>query len=82
MWLWFEKNYFIKSIFDWGWFGIYIYLVKTVVEIEIEEKIVKYICLNKYFLNWGYKVYIYILILKIFNLNIIDLTIAIILWNK
>jgi hypothetical protein len=34
------KNYFIKSIFGWDWFNIYIYLVKTMVEIEIEQKII------------------------------------------
>jgi hypothetical protein len=34
------KKKIIKSIFDWGWFDIYIYLVKTVIEIEIEQKIV------------------------------------------
>jgi len=38
--LWFEKSCFIKSIFNWGWFDIYICLVKTVVEIEVEQKIV------------------------------------------
>jgi len=41
---------------------------------------------KKYFLNWGYKIikniYIYILILMIFNLNIIDLTTVITSWNK
>jgi hypothetical protein len=31
-----EKNYFIKNIFSWSWFGIYICLIKTVVEIEVE----------------------------------------------
>jgi len=31
-----KKNYFIKNIFDWGWFDIYVCLVKTVVEIEVE----------------------------------------------
>ena len=35
-----EKHYFIKNIFGWGWFDIYIYLVKTVVEIEVEQKII------------------------------------------
>jgi len=35
-----KKNYFIKSIFSWGWFNIYICLVKTVVTIEIEQKVV------------------------------------------
>jgi hypothetical protein len=34
------KSYFIKNIFSWGWFDIYICLVKTVVEIEIEQKVV------------------------------------------
>jgi hypothetical protein len=41
--------------------------------------------IKKYFLNWGYKIiniYIYILILMILNLNIVNLTIAIISWNK
>ena len=33
-----KKVVFIKGIFSWGWFDIYIYLVKTVVEIEIEQK--------------------------------------------
>jgi len=31
-----KKNCFIKNTFNWGWFGIYIYLVKTVVEIDVE----------------------------------------------
>jgi len=31
---------FIKNIFSWGWFDIYIYLVKTVVEIDVEQKII------------------------------------------
>jgi len=31
-------NCYIKSTFDQRWFDIYIYLVKTVVEIEIEQK--------------------------------------------
>jgi len=31
-----KKNCFIKIIFGWGWFDIYIYLVKTVIEIEVE----------------------------------------------
>jgi hypothetical protein len=35
-----KKVVFIESTFDWGWFGIYICLVKTVVEIEVEQKIV------------------------------------------
>jgi hypothetical protein len=34
------KNYFIKNIFDWNWFDIYVYLVKSVVEIEVEQKVV------------------------------------------
>jgi hypothetical protein len=38
--LWFEKSCFIKSIFSWDWFGIYICLVKTVVEIKVEQKVV------------------------------------------
>jgi hypothetical protein len=38
--LWFEKSYFIKSTFDWGWFSIYICLVKTVVEIEVKQKVI------------------------------------------
>jgi hypothetical protein len=33
------KSYFIKITFSWGWFGIYICLVKTVVEIEVGQKI-------------------------------------------
>ena len=31
MWLWFEKNCFIKNTFGWGWSHIYICLVKTIV---------------------------------------------------
>jgi hypothetical protein len=34
------KKLFIKGVFYWGWFGIYICLVKNVVEIEVEQKIV------------------------------------------
>jgi hypothetical protein len=34
-----KKNCFAKSTFSWDWFGIYICLVKTVVEIEVEQKI-------------------------------------------
>jgi len=30
------KKYFIKNIFIWNWFNIYVYLVNTVVEIEVE----------------------------------------------
>jgi hypothetical protein len=37
---WFEKNYFIKSIFNYDWFGVYIYLVKIKVEIKVEQKVV------------------------------------------
>ena len=33
-----KKSCFIKSIFSRDWFDIYICLVKTVVEIEIEQK--------------------------------------------
>jgi hypothetical protein len=40
LWLWFEKNYFIKNTFSWGWVDIYICLVKTVVAIEVEQKVV------------------------------------------
>jgi hypothetical protein len=29
-----------KNTFNWGWFGIYIYLIKTIVEIEVEQKVV------------------------------------------
>jgi len=36
----FKKNHFIKSIFGWDWFGIYLCLVKIVVEIEVEQKII------------------------------------------
>jgi hypothetical protein len=35
-----KKNYFIKNTFTWGWFDIYICLVKTVVEIEVEQKVI------------------------------------------
>ena len=35
-----KKIVFIKSNFGWGWFGIYICLVKTVIEIEVEHKII------------------------------------------
>jgi len=35
-----KKKYFIKSTFDKGWFGIYVCLVKTVVEINVEQKVV------------------------------------------
>ena len=31
-----KKNYFIKSIFSWDWFDIYICLVKIIVKIEVE----------------------------------------------
>jgi len=31
-----KKKYFIKSIFSWSWFDIYICLIKTVIEIEVE----------------------------------------------
>jgi hypothetical protein len=34
------KKLFYKSTFGWGWFGIYISLVKTVVKIKVEQKIV------------------------------------------
>jgi len=34
------KKLFYKNIFSWGWFNIYICLVKTVIEIEVEQKIV------------------------------------------
>jgi len=34
------KKLFIKGIFCWDWFGIYICLVKNMVEIEVEQKIV------------------------------------------
>ena len=34
------KKLFYKMFFGWGWFDIYICLVKIVVEIEIEQKIV------------------------------------------
>jgi hypothetical protein len=35
-----KKVVFIKSIFGWGWFGIYVCLVKTVVKIKVEQKVV------------------------------------------
>jgi hypothetical protein len=35
-----KKNYFIKNTFSWGWFGIYVCLVKIVVEIEVEQKVI------------------------------------------
>ena len=35
-----KKIIFIKSIFGWGWFDIYICLIKTVVEIEVKQKVV------------------------------------------
>jgi hypothetical protein len=35
-----KTNCYIKSIFDQRWFDIYIYLVKTIVEIEVEQKII------------------------------------------
>jgi hypothetical protein len=35
-----KKIIFIKSTFSWGWFDIYICLVKTVIKIEVEQKIV------------------------------------------
>jgi hypothetical protein len=34
------KKLFYKKYFNWGWFDIYICLVKTVVEFEVEQKIV------------------------------------------
>ena len=34
------KKYFIKNTSGWGWFDIYICLVKTVVEIEVEQKVI------------------------------------------
>jgi len=34
------KKYFIKSIFGWNWFEKNKCLVKTVVEIEVEEKVI------------------------------------------
>jgi len=40
LWLRFEKSCFIKSTFGWGWFDIYTSLVKTVVKIKVEQKIV------------------------------------------
>jgi hypothetical protein len=39
------KKLFYKSSFSWGWFGIYTCLVKTVIEIEVKQKV-----------NWGYKI--------------------------
>jgi hypothetical protein len=33
-------NCYIKRTFDQCWFGIYIYLVKAVVEIEVKQKII------------------------------------------
>jgi len=36
LWLWFEKNNFIKSAFSWGWFEKNIYLAKTMIEIKVE----------------------------------------------
>ena len=56
-------------------------LVKIMVEIEVEQKVVLCVWLKKYFSNWGYKI-IYIYILMIFNLNIVDLTTVITSWNK
>jgi len=56
-----------------------------VVEIKVEQKVVWCVWLKEYFSNWGYKIikkYIYILILMVFNLNIVDLTTVIISWNK
>ena len=35
LWLWFKKK-IIKNILGWGWFDIYIYLVKIIIEIEVE----------------------------------------------
>ena len=35
-----KKIIFIKNTFSWGWFDIYICLVKTVIKIEVEQKIV------------------------------------------
>jgi len=35
-----KKNYFIKNIFGWGWFDIYTCMVKTVVKIEVEQKVI------------------------------------------
>jgi hypothetical protein len=35
-----KKVVFTKSIFSWDWFDIYICLVKTMVEIEVEQKVV------------------------------------------
>ena len=34
------KKLFYKNTFSWGWFDIYICFVKTVVKIEVEQKIV------------------------------------------
>jgi len=34
------KKLFYKNTFSWGWFGIYIYLVKTMVEFEAGQKVV------------------------------------------
>jgi hypothetical protein len=34
------KKLFYKKYFGWSWFDIYIYLVKAMVEIEVEQKIV------------------------------------------
>jgi hypothetical protein len=49
-------------------------LVKTVVEIEVEEKVVLRCLVKKMLL----KLRLYIYILMIFNLNIVDLTTVII----
>ena len=35
-----KKIVFIKSTFSWGLFDIYICLVKTMVEFEVEQKVV------------------------------------------
>ena len=83
MWLWFEKNYFIKSTFsefglkkymfgqncgwNWGW-------TKSGLKCLVKNVFqIEVIITN---------IYIYIYILMIFNLNIIDLTTAITSWNK
>jgi hypothetical protein len=35
-----KKIIFIKNTYSWGWFSIYVYFIKTVVEIEVEQKVV------------------------------------------
>ena len=53
-------NCFIKSTFSWGWVDIYVYLVKTVDKIEVEQKSCLMCLVKNAFEIEVIKLYIYI----------------------